>query len=239
MRCRGILGNLAAQPFKAAGPRHDLAVEHHGLALGKAEAGAVGQQLPARLKTVQPGAFQFGSKAGRCRTDRRRADEAGVGAPGRKQAIEIIRRHQHIAVGNDDPVVLGRTPALDEIVHLRIGAEDVLADQQARRNARMGLHRTPGDLDRRVVRRGDAEDDLITRPVENKAGADSVFEIVLHPAERPQDRDRRADTRLRLRRVPRLAHKDGEDAEELNGKGDRRSPDQNGHGSSSLRGIPA
>ena len=124
--------------------------------------------LPARLVGVEERAFDLGGEALGARADRRGADDAGVGAPARHQPLDIVARHQHVGIGDDDPVAPRRLPALDDIVELGIGADAIVADQQARRNLGMRGHRAARDRRDRIGGVGDAEDDLVIGIVEGE-----------------------------------------------------------------------
>ena len=145
---------------------------------------AVGGILEARLIGVEKGAFELGPEPDRAAADRRRADEPGVGAPCRDQALDIVGRHEHVAVGEHDPVVRGGAPALVEIVELGIVADLLVADQEPRRHAGMGRHQAPDRRHHRILRRGDAEHDLVARVVEREAGSQRLLDMVLDAADR-------------------------------------------------------
>jgi hypothetical protein len=46
-----------------------------------------------------------------------------------QQALHVVGRHQHVAVGEDNPIAAGRAPAFDEIVELGIGGDRMIADE--------------------------------------------------------------------------------------------------------------
>ena len=66
---------------------------------------AVRGVLPARLIGVEERAFELGPESVRPAADGRRRDDARIRPPRRKQALDIVARHQHVAVGHHDPVV--------------------------------------------------------------------------------------------------------------------------------------
>ena len=84
-----------------------------------------------------------------------------------------------------------RLPALDDIVELGIGADAVVADQQARRNSRMRRHRAPRDRRDRIGGVGDAEDDFVIGIVEGEDRGERLLGERLDAAQRLDDRDRR------------------------------------------------
>ena len=133
----GVLGQLGTQRMDAAGALQVDAPPEQRLALREAEAQAVGGELPARLVAVEEGAFELGPGVGRPGADRRRGDEPGVRLPGVEQAMHVVARHQHVAVGDDDPAVAGRAPALDDVVELGVVGDAIVADQQARLHVRV------------------------------------------------------------------------------------------------------
>ena len=129
----GVFGDLGTQRLDATRLLQIGAAPQHGLALREAEADAIGGVLPARLVGVEEGALDLGPEALRHAADRRRAQETGVGAPAGEQAVDIVGRHQHIAVGHHHPVVARGAPALDQVVELGVGGDVVATDKQARR----------------------------------------------------------------------------------------------------------
>jgi hypothetical protein len=142
------------------------AARQHGFALRKTAAEAVDDILPARLIGVEKRAFELSPDALRAAADGRRSDKPSIRAPARKQLPYVVARHQHIAVGQHDPIMARRAPALDHIVELRITAHPVVADQKPRVRARM-----LGDqgLDQRhdgIVCGSDAEQDFTVRIIE-------------------------------------------------------------------------
>ena len=177
--------------MEAAGPFQIAAPPQHHLALGEARPGAVGRVLPARLVGVEEGALEFGPHGLRPAADRRRAHEAGVVAPGGEQALHEVGRHQHIAVGDDDPAVRGGAPAFGDVVELGVLRNALVADQQARRDVRV-LGNQP--LDQRhdgVAAAGAAEQDLVVAVVEFEGRAQRRFLEMVEAADRPDDADRR------------------------------------------------
>jgi hypothetical protein len=99
-----------------------------------------GEVLPACLIGVEKRAFELGPHALRPATDRRRSDQPGVGAPAREQPIDVVTRHQHVAVGNHDPIVSRRAPALEHVIELRVAAYLLVADEQFRAGFRALRH---------------------------------------------------------------------------------------------------
>jgi len=105
------------------------AAPQHGFALREPAAETVDDILPARLIGVEKRAFELGPDALRTAADGRRSDKPGIGAPTGEQLPYVVARHQHVAVGEHDPVMPRRAPALDHIVELRIAAHPLVADQ--------------------------------------------------------------------------------------------------------------
>src|SRR5262249_8231884 len=91
----------------------------------------VSETLPACLISIEKSAFQLSPQILRHRSDWRRADKAGVLAPGGLHALQLVFRHQHIAVRHQHPVVAAGVPALDEIVEFWIGAHRRIANQKS------------------------------------------------------------------------------------------------------------
>src|SRR5204862_2016785 len=90
----GVFSDFARQCSDAARALEVRAPPQHGLALGEAEAQRVGEILPARLIGIEERAFELGPYALRPAADRRRGDEPGIRAPARKQAVDVVARHQ-------------------------------------------------------------------------------------------------------------------------------------------------
>ena len=157
----------------------------------RSRAEAVGGELPARLVAVQEGALQLGPQVGGTRADRRGRDEPGAGRPGRKQPVDVVARQQHIAVGDDDPGVARRPPALDDVVELGVLGHAVVADQQARLDVRMLRDQPLHQRHDRVLRGPAAQQDFQLRIVELEGRAQRRFLEGVEPAHRPDDGDRR------------------------------------------------
>src|SRR5262249_57571582 len=116
----GVLRRLGRKQSNAAGPL-DLATPiEHRLALGKAQADRGCRILPSQLMRIEERAFQLRPESPRTAARGRRADDARIRAPRRAQALDVVARHQDVAVRHDDPVVRGRTPALADVIDLRI-----------------------------------------------------------------------------------------------------------------------
>ena len=197
-----ILGEFRTQRMDAAGALQVDAPPEQRLALREAVAEAVGGELPAGLVAVQERAFQLGPQVGRARADRRRRDEPGAGRPGRKQPVDVVARQQYVAVGDDDPGVARRPPALDDVVELGVLRHAVVADQQARLDMRMLRDQPLHQRHDGVLRRPAAQQDFQLRIVELEGGAQRRLLVGVEPAHRPDDGDRRPS--LGLTRGPRL-----------------------------------
>ena len=151
-----VLGDFGGERFEAAGAFEIGAPPQHGLALREARPDGVGDILPARLVTVEERSLDLGPQAKRPRAGRRRADHAGIGAPSRQRALDVIPRHQHVAVGHQEPAVRRRALALEHVVELGIAALSLVADQEPRRHLRIVPHqllRQAGSPGRRGLRR--------------------------------------------------------------------------------------
>ena len=48
----------------------------------------------------------------------------------RPMSLDVVARHQHVAVGDDDPIMARRPPALEHVVELRIAARSLVADEE-------------------------------------------------------------------------------------------------------------
>ena len=88
---RRVFGDLGAERFDAPAGLEDVAPPQHRLALGEAESGGLGRILPARLIGVEKGALDLRAERLGPRPDRRRADDAGVGAPARQAVAGYSR----------------------------------------------------------------------------------------------------------------------------------------------------
>ncbi|ESX28811.1 hypothetical protein X767_00800 [Mesorhizobium sp. LSJC264A00] len=188
--CSSILGDLGGQRADTAiGIEHRL-VPQHALALGKAEAKRLAGILPARLQRVEERAFDLGPEAFRPRADRRRADKPGIGPPGRHQVLDVIPRHQHVGIRQNNPMIARRFPALDAVVELRVAADAVVADQQPGRHVGKQDDRPVYQFDDGIVGVSDAEDQFVARPVEREGSLQRLLCERLHAARRHDDRDR-------------------------------------------------
>ena len=141
----GVLRNLSGEAVDAAGTFEDVGAPEHRLALCETDAELVGDQLPARLEGIEPGAFHLGPETVRVRSDRRRADEARILPPAFVKLFEIVRRHQDVAVRHDPPRMASGPPTLHEIVELRIDADAVIADEEPRVGPWMGGDQPPDE----------------------------------------------------------------------------------------------
>ena len=188
---RRILGDLGAERADAAGALQIGAAPQHGLALRKAEADRVGGVLPARLIGVEEGALDLGPEPVRHAADGRRAQESRVGAPAGQQPLQVVARHQHVAVGHDDPGVLRGAPALDQVVELGVGGERVAADEQFGVDVRILGDEAADDGHHSVVGIVAAEDQLVARIVELEAGAQRQLVKGIETAHWAEDADRR------------------------------------------------
>jgi len=197
----GVLGDFGAERLDAAAGLEDVAPPQHRLALSEAESEGLGRILPARLIGVEERALDVRPERLRPRTDRRRADDAGVGAPARQETLNVVGGHQHVGIGDDHPIVPRRLPALHDIVELGIGADPVVADQEPRGALGMGPDRAANEGSDRIVGAGEAEDDLVVRIVEREDRAQSLPPKSLDAAERLHD----ADGRRVFRRPGRAA----------------------------------
>ena len=105
---------------------------------------------------------------------------------GRKRTsmLEIVLRGQHVGIGEHDPLMPRRLPALETIVELGVGADRIVADQQAA--APFGL------LDEERADQGndriglllDAEQHFVIGIIEFEGRAQSLFGKGLQAAER-------------------------------------------------------
>src|SRR4029077_17056013 len=100
----------------------------HGLALSKAEAEGVDEILRPYLVGIEECTFEPSPEPHRPASYRRRADETGIRLPSCEQALDIVRRHQHVGIRNRNPAMLCCPPSLDAIVELGIVADAVVTD---------------------------------------------------------------------------------------------------------------
>ena len=182
---RRVLGNFGPEGADAAGALEVGAAPQHRLALGETETDGIGRILPARLVGVEEGAFHLGPEAVRQAADGRGAQQAGVGAPAGQQALQVVARHQHVAVGHHHPGMRGGAPALDEIVQLGIGRKRIAADEQLGVDVRIlgdeaADHRHDG-----IVGVIAAQDQLIALVGQLEAGAQRQLVIGVEAAHRP------------------------------------------------------
>ena len=163
--------------------------------MGEADAAGVGGVLPARLIGVEEGAFDLGGETLGLRADRRRADDAGAGAPAGQQALQIVARHQHVRIGDDDPGVSRSFPAFDDVVELGIGRRTFVAEEDSRWPLGVALGRPPGQRRGGVVRVRQAEDQLVLRIVERERGFERRLEEGLDAAQGLDEAHRRRVSR--------------------------------------------
>ncbi len=181
----------APERADAAGALEIGAAPQHRLALREAETDGVGRILPARLIGVEEGALDLGPEAVRHAADGRGAQQSGVGAPAGQQPLQVVARHQHVAVGHDDPGMRRGAPALDEIVQLGIGRERIAADEQLGVDVRIlgdeaADHRHDG-----IVGVIAAQDQLVALVGELEARAQRQLVVGVEAAHRPQHADGR------------------------------------------------
>ncbi len=139
--CRGgVFGNFLRQRLDAAGSFKVGAPPKHGLTLRETKTEHVGDILPARLIGVEERAFDLGPNSARPRTNGRRSDQPGIGAPACKQQPQIIRRHQYVCIGEYDPFMLRGSPPFKHVIELRIVACSLVADEQSCARVRMLGH---------------------------------------------------------------------------------------------------
>lgn len=155
----------------------------------EAEPDAVRDVLPARLVGVEKSAFELRPEPFGPTADGRGGDEAGVWAPSRQEAAEIVARHQHITIGHHQPVMRRGAPPFADIVELRIVADRLVADKETRRYIGILGDQTLHRRHDRIASRLSAEDDFIVRIVELKGGAQRLLAMILDPADRTNDAD--------------------------------------------------
>src|SRR3984893_1398765 len=182
-----IFGDLASKRADAASPLENLPAPQHGLALREADPDAVGEALPARLVGIEKGAFELRPGAYGRASDRWRANETGARTPSGKETPDIVARHQHVAVGHDDPLVARGLPTLGRIVELGICAELVVSNEDARGYMRMSRDQAPHEGKHRVADMSGAEDDLIIWMVEMECRRERLLREIFHPADGPYD----------------------------------------------------
>ena len=115
------------------------------------------------------------------------------------RALNVVDRHQHIGIGDDHPIVARRLPSLDDIVEFGVGADPVIADQQARRALGIGRDRVAHQGCDRIIAAGEAEDDLIAWIVEREDRPQRFARERLDAAQRLHDCDARSILRRRQR----------------------------------------
>ena len=216
----GVFGDFGSERFNAAALLHDVAPPEHRLALREAEAGALAGILPARFKGVEKRALELGGEVFRIGADRRRTDNPAVVAPARQQAKDVVLRHKHIRIGDNDPLVPRRPPALDDIVELGVGADAIVADQQPRRDARICVNVAPDQRRDRIGRIGDTEHYLVFGIIERENRSQGLARKALDAAQRLHDRHRRRSLGPRSGRLAAAASVGGKQS----GEGVKRQP---------------
>ena len=166
----GVLCRFGAEQRGCRRRVRARASPEHGLALGEADPERVGEVLPARLVGVEERAFDVGPEAVRrafppAASRRVRCRRASMF----HQPRQIVGRHQHIVVGEHDPLVRGGVPALEAVVELRVGADALVADQQSGAHAADARRSGAGPSGTTGSRAcGDAEDQFIVWIIELK-----------------------------------------------------------------------
>ena len=100
-------------------------------------------------------------------------------------------RHQHIAVGDDDPRMSGNAPALGHIVQLRICADAILTDQHPDSDIRMSGHQVFDQRQYRIGCGSDAEQDFVARVIELECRSQRFRGEVVDTAQRAHQAYRR------------------------------------------------
>jgi hypothetical protein len=118
-----------------------------------------------------------------------------------RQPLHIIARHQHVAVGNDDPFVTRGAPAFNDIVELGIAADAIVANEEFCGHAGMCGDQAADQRQDRVSGGGDAEQDLVVGIIEVERRPQRLLAVIVDAAERAND----ADGGLLLRFAQRLA----------------------------------
>jgi hypothetical protein len=212
--------------------RSRSARRHHGFALGKTEAETVDQILPARLIGIEERAFDLGPDSVRPAADRRRGDEPGIRAPAREQALDIVARHQHIAVGNDDPVIVGGAPAFQHVIELRVRAHALVADQELYAGFGVLGDQVPHKRQYGIPVSGSAEQYLAVGIIEFECRTQRIGGIIVDSAQRAHQTDGRMEFgQRRLRGLPQANNRDRE-AGDL----DQRDGDAESGGGENRRG---
>src|SRR5262249_45596283 len=111
-----VFRQLHSQCFDAAPALQKLALPQHAFPLSKAEPDRIANVLPPRLMSVEKCAFKLRPQIQWSRADGRRADESRSWSPSREQPLDVVARHQHIAVRDRDPRRGGCPPPLHDIV---------------------------------------------------------------------------------------------------------------------------
>ena len=220
LRRRRVLGRLGGERAQAAGSLDVAAAVEQGLALRKAEPDGVGGVLPARLIGVEEDAFHLRPESRRMAAHRRGRHHAGVGLPGCEQPLDVVARHQDVAVGHHDPIVGGGAPALEHVVELRVGTDALVADEEPGGDVRMLGDQAAHQTDDRVPCGCRAEQDLVAWIVERECGPQRRLHEIVEAADRADDRDRRRIVRRRKLAVGYPAADNGDgDAAEVEGDG--------------------
>jgi len=157
----------------------------------------------------------------RTAADRRRSDKPGVGAPAREQLPYVVARHQHVAVGEYDPIMARRAPALDHIVEFWIAAHPVVADQDPRIRASVLGDQSLDERHDGIVCGRDAKQDFVVRIIEIECRTQRIGGIIVQSAQRAYQADRRELLPgLVAERVPPQAENRDRDARDMDEGGD-------------------
>src|SRR3974390_358168 len=104
--------------------------------------------------------------------------------PDVSHTLQLVCRHQYVAINHQHPVVVARLPSLYEIVELRIGARRRVADQEFGVNLWMFCNEASYERDDRIVGIGHAKQNFVARMVERKGGLERLLDEIFDPADR-------------------------------------------------------
>jgi hypothetical protein len=110
--------------------------------------------------------------------------------------------HQHIAVGDDDPLVAGGAPAFEHIIEFGIRAHALVADEHSGVRAGVFGYQVFDKRQDGITRGSDAKQDFVVRIIEFEGRPQRLGSIIVYPAQRAHQADRRISAGVR--RLPRI-----------------------------------
>ena len=107
----------------------------------------------------------------------------------RKQALQVVGRHQYIAVGQHNPCVARRAPTFGDVVELGVLRQAIVTDQQAGLNLWMFTNELLHQWHHEIISARAAKQHLVGPIVQLERGAQRQLLVGIHAAHRADDGD--------------------------------------------------